>query len=315
MRVAGLEPVFFLARAMMTPSSAQTDIRAALKFALSQFRSAAVPSHTLAAELLLMKVLGCDRTWLYAHPEAHLTEEQRDAFTQLVARRCAGEPTQYLIGRQEFWGRDFEVGPGVLIPRPETEHVVEVALELLGPPRADEQFRIADIGTGTGCLAISLALALPHSTVVATDISESALVYARRNAETHGAARRIEFLRCNLLDGVPAVPGGAPAAPFDLIVSNPPYIARSEAAALQLEIREHEPPEALFGGPAGHELYPALINQSGNALRASGVLVLEIGYNSASRVRSLLDSASWKDVRLMEDLAGIPRVIAARKAF
>lgn len=299
---------------MTTLPSTQTDIRSALKFALGQLRDAAVPSHTLAAELLLMKVLGCDRTWLYAHPEEQLSGEHRAAYAQLLSRRCAGEPTQYLIGRQEFWGRDFEIGPGVLIPRPETEHVVEVALEMLGPPREAEQFRIADVGTGSGCLAITLALALPHSTVVATDISETALGYARRNAEKHAVAHRIEFLRCNLLDPLLAVPGAGHTAPFDLIVSNPPYIARNEAAALPREIRAHEPPEALFGGELGHELYGPLIDQSANVLRHSGLLVLELGYNSSPRVRSLLDSPSWVDVRLTKDLAGIRRVIAARKA-
>jgi release factor glutamine methyltransferase len=299
---------------MAAQHTTKTDIRSALKSALAQLRAAAVPSHTLAAELLLMNVLGRDRAWLYAHPEEVLTEAQRGEFEQCLARRCAGEPTQYIVGRQEFWGRDFAVGPGVLIPRPETEHVIEVALEMLGPRRAGESFRAADVGTGSGCLAITLALALPHATVLATDISEAALEFARRNAVAHGVAPRIEFVCCHLLD----VPARSPHAPhpssLDLIVSNPPYIAGSEGRTLPREIREHEPPEALFGGAQGHEIYAPLVSQSGKLLAPSGVLVLEMGYNSASRVRALLDSPLWQSVRITPDLSGIPRVIAARKA-
>ena len=291
-----------------------TDVRGALKAALAQLRAAAVPSHTLAAELLLMKTLGRDRTWVYSHPEEPLSPEQLAHFNALVSRRCAGEPTQYLTGRQEFWGRDFEVGPGVLIPRPETEHVVEVALEMLGPPSEGEHFRIADIGTGSGCIAISLALALPGSQVIATDISEAALAYARRNAEHHGVSGRVDFVHANFFARTGDASLIASPSTLHLVVSNPPYIAQSEAASLPREVREHEPPEALFGGPQGHELYERLVYQACNALQPSGVLVLELGYNGASRVRSLLDSPpAWSDVCVTNDLAGIPRVIAARK--
>lgn len=280
-----------------------------MKSALAQLRSASVPSHTLAAELLLMKVLERDRTWLYSHSEEHLSPQQCVDFQRLVARRCAGEPTQYLTGRQEFWGREFEVGPGVLIPRPETEHVVELALEMLGPPSENEHFKIADIGTGSGCLAVSLALALPRSQVVATDVSADALAYARRNAERHGVTSRIEFRQSNLLDSC------SPQS-FDLVVSNPPYVGRRDAATLPREVREHEPPEALLGGDEGFEFYDALVAQARNALPPSGVLVLELGYNSLARVCSLLDSPpAWSDVRVTNDLAGIPRVIGARKAL
>jgi len=292
---------------MTHPSSNPVDVRAALKSALAQLRAASVPSHTLAAELLLMKTMDRDRAWLYAHPEALLSAEQQSRFEQLVARRCAGEPTQYLTGRQEFWGREFEVGPGVLIPRPETEHVLELALEMLGPPAENESFRVADIGTGSGCLAISLALALPTARVLATDISEEALAYARRNAEKYGVTSRIEFRVCNLL-------GADVAEPFNLIVSNPPYVGRRDLPTLPREVREHEPPEALFGGEEGFEFYEILVNQACNALAPRGVLVLELGYNSLPRVRSLLDSPPvWSEIRVMNDLAGIPRVIAAHK--
>lgn len=301
---------------MPIPVPARPDVRAALKAALAQLRAAFVPSHTLAAELLLMRILEHDRAWLYSHPEAQLSPDQFSQFTQLVARRCAGEPTQYLTGRQEFWGREFEVGPGVLIPRPETEHVVEVALEMLGPPAAGEQFFVADIGAGSGCLAITLAIALPHSRVFATDISEAALVFARRNAAKHGVAERIEF---RLADVLMETAAGRPSPvtthqSVHLIVSNPPYISQADYANLPREIREHEPAGALLAGNDGNELYAPIIHQAGNLLAPSGVLVLELSYNQLPRVRSLLAAASFTDVRVTNDLAGIPRVIAARKA-
>ncbi len=298
---------------MTNVSTEAADIRSALKSALAQLRAAGVPSHTLAAELLLMKVVDRDRAWIYAHPEETLTPEQQARFMELVARRCTGEPTQYLTGRQEFWGRDFEVGPGVLIPRPETEHVVEVALEMLGPPAKEgpEMFRIADVGTGSGCLAITLALALPRAQVVATDISEAALDYARRNAQKHGVAHRIHFVQDDFLRGWIA----ENREPLDLAVSNPPYIGRKEAASLPREVHDHEPHEALFGGDEGFEVYETLIAQARNALRPSGVLVLELGYNALSRVRSLLETQAWSAIGVTRDLAGIARVIAARRGL
>src|ERR1700732_283855 len=175
-------------------------VRAALKEGMSRLRAADVPSHTLATELLLMHALVRDRTWLYTHPEALLDTPGADKYFALIARRAAGEPTQYLTGKQEFWGLEFEVTPAVLIPRPETEHVMEVALARLGPrglkiymdtglPR--EKLQVADAGTGSGCLAVSLAYELPHGQVFATDTSAPALEVARRNALRHSVADRI----------------------------------------------------------------------------------------------------------------------------
>lgn len=295
-------------------------MRAALKQAMAQLRAANVPSHTLAAELLLMRVLGRDRAWLYAHHEEPLTSEGAERYFALVARRCEGVPTQYLTGRQEFWGLDFEVGPGVLIPRPETEHVVEVALARLGPPDADDPrprgtgLRIADVGTGCGCLAIALARELPGAHILATDISVTALGYARRNAARHAVAGRIQFIQCSVLDCFHHSSLIIQHSPLDLIVSNPPYIARGEADSLPKEIRDHEPPEALFGGPEGHEFYPALVDQARNLLCDGGQFVAELGYNSVARVAPLLDAArDWRDVDVTHDLAGIPRVLAATR--
>src|ERR1700681_1567117 len=202
-------------------------IRAALKQGISQLREADVASFTLAAELLLLHALGRNRTWLYAHPEAAVSDDEARRFFALLARRAAGEPTQHLTGKQEFWGLEFEVTPDVLIPRPETEHVIEVALDRLAlrelragrkQTLSGEGLQIADIGTGSGCIAVALAKELPAANFVATDISPAALAVAQRNAQRHGVAGRIRFLESNLLDAF-----RSPVS-FDLIASNPPYV-------------------------------------------------------------------------------------------
>jgi release factor glutamine methyltransferase len=312
------------------------DIRAALKEGMAQLRAAQIPSYTLAAELLLMHALERDRAWMYGHPEESLDPAAAEKFRALIARRAAGEPVQYLTGKQEFWGLEFEVTPAVLIPRPETEHVVEVALARLGErgikihmdtgaPR--ETLRVADVGTGSGCLAVALAWELPHAEVVATDISEPALEIARRNAARHGVAERVHFLQRDLLTGLAQTdPSGVVARHamaastqnrplFDLIVSNPPYIARNEAEQLQREVRDHEPHAALFGGPTGTEMYQRLIDQARDQLRDRGILVLELGHDSAERVRGIFDAQpAWTKVAITMDLAGIPRVLAAERA-
>jgi release factor glutamine methyltransferase len=294
------------------------DVRAALRVGMARLRAAEVPSHTLAAELLLTHALGHDRTWIYSHPDEFVDRAALDGFLALIARRAAGEPTQYLTGRQEFWGLEFEVTPAVLIPRPETEHVVEIALERLGPSEIEIKMatgapsaplKIADVGTGSGCLAVSLANELPHAELVATDISAEALVVAGRNAERHGVSGRIRYLQTDLLASVHE------ARSFDIIVSNPPYIGRNEAGQLPREVREHEPDSALFGGPTGVEIYARLVEQSRALLRRGGILVLELGYNSADHVRGLLDrQPAWVNVSVTNDLSGIPRVIAAERA-
>ena len=285
---------------------------------MTTLRAAEVPSHTLAAELLLMHVLGRDRAWIYTHPEDTLELPAIDRYFALVARRAAGEPTQYLTGKQEFWGLEFEVTPAVLIPRPETEHVVEVALERLGarglkinmttglpsPP-----LKIADVGAGSGCIAVALAHELPHAEVLATDISGQALEVARRNASRHGVGDRVLFLQTDLLESVDE------ADSFDLIASNPPYVAQNESDQLPREVREHEPASALFGGPTGAEIYPRLIEQAASLLRHKGILALELGYNSLEHVRPLLyGQPAWVNVSVTNDLAGIPRVIAAERS-
>jgi release factor glutamine methyltransferase len=298
------------------------DVRAGLKEAMARLRAGRVPSHTLAAELLLMHVLGCERAWLYAHHEEPVEPAALERYFELVAQRVAGVPTQYLTGRQEFWGLEFAVGPGVLIPRPETEHVIEVALERLGRPDGNDRrprgtgLRIADVGTGSGCLAIALARELPGAQFYATDISAQALEFARGNAARHGVSDRIQFVQCSLLDAFlsSSLITGHSSLPFDLIVSNPPYISRGEEETLPQEVRAHEPPEALFGGEAGHEFYEPLVDQACNLLHDGGFLVMELGYNAVARVQPLLHAPrDWTNVSVTHDLAGIPRVLAAAR--
>jgi len=299
------------------------DVRAALKEGITRLRAAGVPSGTLAAELLLMHALGRDRTWLYTNPEHPLAAGESEKFFVLVARRAAGEPTQYLTGKQEFWGLEFEVAPAVLIPRPETEHVFEVALERLGERgikinmktgQPSPTLRIADVGTGSGCLAVALAHELPHAEIIASDISAAALEVAHHNATRHHVSDRIRFVETNLLEGVldESRVTSHESRPFDLVVSNPPYIAREDAASLPVEVREHEPHSALFAGPTGVEVYEQLIKQAGALLRPRGIIVLELGYNSADAVRKMFQAEGhWANISVTNDLAGIPRVIAA----
>jgi release factor glutamine methyltransferase len=299
-----------------------TDVRSALHDGIAQLERENVPSAALAAELLLMHTLGQDRTWLYSHPEGELDAQTREQYFSLIARRANGVPTQHLTGQQEFWGLDFEVTPDVLIPRPETEHVIEVALERLGigsdaiSPRRKIEFRIADVGTGSGCIAIALAHEFPAAKFYATDIAATAIVVARRNAARHCVDSRIEFVECNLMDALlhqPPVTSHL-SQQFDLIASNPPYIGRQEADSLPREVRQHEPAVALFGGETGTELYAPLIAQAAAMLKAGGLLILELGHNSAQCVSCLLDAPGWTNVAITCDLAGIPRVASAMRS-
>jgi release factor glutamine methyltransferase len=300
------------------------DIRTALKQGLAQLREAHVPSYTLAAELLLLYVLGRDRTWLYSHPEEEISSADAERFFALITRRSGGEPTQHLTGKQEFWGLEFEVTPDVLIPRPETEHVIEVALDRLAAREihagrrqttTGEGLLIADVGTGSGCIAIALAKELPCAKFYATDISPQALDVARRNAARHGVMDRIDFIESNLLEPLIVSPFATRHSPllFDAILSNPPYVGQREAATLPREVREHEPIVALYGGEEGYELYAALIAQAAQRLKPGGILVLELGHNSLPAVQPLLHAANWTNVGVTNDLAGIPRVLAAEK--
>jgi len=269
------------------------------------------------SELLLMFTLGCDRAYLYAHPERELTPEEQSRYEAALAERTRGVPAQYITGHQEFWGMDLIVSPAVLIPRPETEHVIEAVRELAGVARVGGQacpersrrecpphtIRIADVGTGSGCIALALARELPDAEIHATDISAAALEVARANAARHQLESRIQFHQTDLLAGL--------KPDFDFIVSNPPYVGESEEDQVQLEVRKFEPRVAVFAGPKGIEVITRLISQAQAALRPGGWLVMEISGTISEEVRGLLDG--WEEVRIAPDLQGIPRVARARK--
>src|SRR3977135_597032 len=307
-----------------------TTLRSALRDAIAQFESAHIPSAPLAAELLLMHTLGRDRTWLYAHSEQDLDAATRERYFSLMGRRASGVPTQHLTGHQEFWGLDLEVTPDVLIPPPETQHVIEVVLERLAiaagnaASQRDAAYRIADVGTGSGCIAVALAHEFPGARITATDISAAALEVARRNAARHGVESRIDFIESNLLESLlhearltnpPSFPVRAGESRlFDAIASNPPYIGRNEAATLPREVREHEPDSALFGGEMGTEMYAPLIAQAAALLKPDGIVALELGHNSAEHVSRLLTAPVWSDLSLTSDLSGIRRVACARRS-
>lgn len=291
------------------------NLRGALREAIQRLTAAQVPSASTTAEVLLLHVLERDRTFLYAHPEFELSLEQERAYRHLLSERATGKPTQYLTCRQEFWGLTFRVEPGVFIPRPETEHVVEVALLILRQ-RWNRPVHIADVGTGTGCIALGLASELPQAQIVATDLSEEALALARRNAQALGLEGRVRFVHGDLLEPFLSHYGSAATdfrtRGFDLIVSNPPYVAAEEAERLPREVRDHEPAQALFSPAEGLAVTRRLVEQARALLASSGWLVLELGYNMAQRVRALLGD-TWTDVEITNDLRGIPRVLAAQR--
>lgn len=291
--------------------------REALRAAIERLTSAGVPSASTTAEVLLMHVLRRDRAFLYANPHWEMIPDEERAYRGLLEKRAAGAPTQYLTGKQEFWGLVFQVKPGVFIPRPETEHVVEVALQIVREKLQRADARIVDIGTGSGCIALALAHELPEAEVVATEISDEALTVARLNAAALGLTGRVQFVQSDLLHAFLSHHGHAGAdfdtRAFDVVVSNPPYVSPEEAARLPREVREHEPAAALFSEGEGLEVTKRLIEEARGALVPKGWLVLELGYEMAERVRALVGDA-WADVEITNDLAGIPRVLAARKA-
>jgi len=276
-------------------------LKDALNSAISALTAAQVGSPRLNAEILLMFTLSCDRAYLFAHPDRELTPQEQINYQEAIAQRAMGIPTQYITGHQEFWGMDLIVSPAVLIPRPETEHVIEAVLPLA---RAVEKPRIVDVGTGSGCIALALAKELPQADIHATDISAAALEIARANAARHRLDNCIHFHLTDLLYGFE--PGA-----FDLVVSNPPYVGDSEEDQVQLEVRRFEPRNAVFAGPTGVEVIERLIPQAHTVLKPGGFLVMEMSGTIAEGVKRLL--ASWSGLRVINDLQGIPRVAVAAK--
>jgi release factor glutamine methyltransferase len=266
------------------------DLRTALLQGRQLLEEARIAAPQLTAEVLLAHAVGQDRAWLYAHSDEELREVWWIHYGRYLHQRMQGAPTQHITGRQEFYGREFRVTPDVLIPRPETEHLIEAALRV--PARS-----ILDVGTGSGAIAVTLALE-SRARVTAVDISMPALRVASENARRLGAA--VRFAAGDL---VSAFADGS----FDLVVSNPPYIPESES--LPREVREHEPLVALFGGADGLDVYRRLIPEAQRVLAPDGRLIMELGYRLAEAVQGML--ADWDDVTLDSDLAGIPRVITA----
>jgi release factor glutamine methyltransferase len=271
------------------------------------------------AELLLMFTLGRERAFLYGHPEHELTAEEQARYDDALTKRSRGIPAQYITGHQEFWGTDLIVSPAVLIPRPETEHVIEAVLacvkqafQLAEPGQTSSSrnatgvppVRIVDVGTGSGCIALALAKELPEAEIHATDISPAALEIARANAVRHQLGSRIEFHESDLL-------AGFSKDTFDFVVSNPPYVGDSEEDTVQLEVRKFEPRGAVFAGPTGLEVIERLIPEARDILKPGGWLVMEISGTIALGVREML--AGWNDLQITKDLQGVERIAAAQK--
>jgi release factor glutamine methyltransferase len=276
-------------------------LRERLHQAAAALEATGVEGARREAEALLERLLRRDRAWLYAHPEDELTAGDDARWRSWIARRAAGEPAQYIAGVAEFWGRAFAVSPAVLIPRPETELLVAAVLERIA---AQDAARIVDVGTGSGCIAVTLALERPRAWVAGVDRSAAALEVARGNARRLGAG--VEFVEGDLLEGLDG--------PFDVIVSNPPYVSDGELPGLAREVREHEPRAALVAGPRGDEIYRRLIPQALEKLRPGGWLALELGYQSAAMVRAPLAGGGWSDVEIRRDAQAWERVALARRA-
>ncbi|MGC9292285.1 MAG: peptide chain release factor N(5)-glutamine methyltransferase [Acidobacteriaceae bacterium] len=253
------------------------------------------------ATLLLMHALQCTRAEVLAHPERALLAEEEQHYRRLLTERASGRPIQYITGQQEFWGLPFFVTPDVLVPRPETEHLVEAAI---GRLQAHSAPRIVDVGTGSGAIAVALAYALPQAQITATDISAAALAIAQQNAAQNKVAARIRWMQGDLLADLLN-------EKFDAVVSNPPYVAEAERPTLASEVRDHEPPTALFAGPTGLEIYERLIPQANRVLDPRGWLLLEIGHAQQPAIETLL--AGWQQVAFINDLQGIARVACAQR--
>jgi release factor glutamine methyltransferase len=278
-----------------------TTIRELLTEAVASLDSEPIGPPRMAAEALMMHVLGRDRAFVIAHPEQTLEDGEAARFRDMVTRRASGEPLQYITGHQEFWGLDFLVTPAVLIPRPETEHLVEAAV---GKARESglANPRIVDVGTGSGCIALAVKSELPDAELHAVDISWQALEVAQENAARLGLT--VEFGQSDLLSDFRGTL-------FDMVLSNPPYVGRSEWEKVQKEVREHEPEVAVFAGERGIEIYRRLIPEAYAALKPGGWLMMEIGYSMETAVLQLM--GDWDEVRSIPDLQGIPRVVIGQR--
>lgn len=279
-------------------------IAAAVEEAAARLRAAGVDNPGGDARLLMARALGVVPTWVFGHALDPLPDEPKERFGELVGRREARVPLQHLLGEQEFFSLTFAVGPEVLVPRPETELLVEATLDALA---GIERPRVADVGTGSGCVAVALASQLGLGRIVAVDRSPAALEFARRNAAEHGFAERIAFHEGDLLE---PLRGGEP---LHAIAANLPYLSEAEWEDCEPEVREHDPREALVAGPEGLELIARLVEEAPPVLAKGGWLGLEVGWTQAERVAGLLRDGGWRDLRVRPDFAGIDRVVEARR--
>lgn len=275
-------------------------IQGTLVEAVDALQRAGVNEARLEATSLLMHVLGVDRAFVIAHPEKELSDEQSNSFRELLRRRAAREPLQYIVGYQEFFKLRFEVTPDVLIPRPETELIVEAALELVN---REPGVSMLDVGTGSGCIIISLLDELKNAHATATDISPNALEVAGRNAQRHKVNDRVTFIQADSLLRLNQ------RELFSLIVSNPPYIPAGDIATLQREVREYEPLTALASGADGLDHIRALLHETPPLLHHDGYFIFEIGFGQHDAIEQLVDRAIWRLIEVRKDLQGIPRTV------
>ena len=281
----------------------QTSIANSLREASQALEARGVPESRREAGSLLSFVIGKDRTFLISHADDSLEEPEVDRFREVVARRAEGEPLQYITGVQDFYGREFRVTPDVLIPRPETELLVEAALEVIADVRGPS---ICDVGTGSGCIALTLLCERTDARAVAVDVSEAALKVAAQNAHVLGVGDRIELKISDCFDGLDRTT-------FDLIVSNPPYVSSAALPALQREVRDHEPLVALSPGADGLSVIRRLLRDAPGFLNAGGHLIMEIGFDQGETVQSLIDTKLWRLVEIRPDLQSIPRILVVQK--
>ena len=285
----------------------QTTIARALLEAAEILQNNQVNDARREAKLLLMFVLRQNQTYLIAHDDEFLSDEQRARFFALIKRRADGEPAQYIIGSQEFYGLDFAVNPNVLIPRPETEILVAAALEIM-QPQTDQFF--CDIGTGSGAIAVAIAKNLPNSKGVAVDISPQALSVARQNAINNQVEAQLKFIESNVFSNPSLTIHNSQ---FTIILSNPPYISSGDAPDLQREVRDFEPHNALFAGADGFDVIKKLLTDAPQFLIENGFLLFEIGFGQAARIVELIDENVWKVIEIRPDLQSIERVVVLQK--
>jgi len=266
-------------------------------------RKAGVPEARREAGSLLAHVIERDRTFLISHAEDLLIERDFESFREVVKRRASGEPLQYITGRQDFYGREFLVSPAVLIPRPETELLVESALSVM-----NDDSRLCDVGTGSGCIAITILCERPNARATALDISEPALKIARQNAEGLGVSDRLEFVRSDCFESLTEDDEA-----FDMIVSNPPYVSADVIPGLQPEVKDHEPMVALSPGTDGLSIIRRLLAEAPRFLRKDGFMLLEIGFDQGEAIRELVDVQTWELIDIKPDLQGIPRIVLFQK--